>query len=76
VEQESLPPDLELLVAEKVEKSFCISELPHFSQMCLFLLLLFSRNSVLLPHLLHLYSNIGIVVSPFKLLKTLQPKAP
>jgi len=69
VGQESLPPDLELLVAEKVEKSFCNLLLPHFWQLCFLELLALSRNSILCPHLLHLYSNIGIVLSPDKFVR-------
>ena len=53
-----------LCPTEKLENTFCISE-PHFSQTCLFLVLLLSRNSVLRPHLLHLYSNTGIVSPPY-----------
>ena len=62
VGQESLP--LLLCPTANPENNFCVSVLPHFSQMCLFLPPLFSRNSILCPHLLHLYSNIGIVISP------------
>lgn len=41
------------------ESSFCISELSHFSQLCLREAPAFSRNLVTCSHLLHLYSNIG-----------------
>jgi hypothetical protein len=40
--------------------------LPHFSQVCFLLLPAFSRNSLFAPHFLHLYSNIGIVISPLQ----------
>ena len=62
VGKESLP--LLLCPTANPENNFCIFGLPHFSQMCLFLPLLFSKNSILCPHLLHLYSNIGIIISP------------
>ena len=62
VGQEPLPCDVELLLcpAAKVDNNFCKSELLHFSQTCLRGSLCFSRNSVICPQFLHLYSNIGI----------------
>jgi len=50
----------------KDEKSFCIAELPHRSQICLPLPPAFSRNSIVCSHSVHLYSNIGIYQSPFR----------
>ena len=69
VGQESLP--LLLCPTANPENNFRVSVLPHFSQICLFLPPLFSRNSILCSHLLHLYSNIGIVISPCNSQKTL-----
>jgi hypothetical protein len=54
------------------ENNFCTSSLPHFSHTRLFLSPLFSKNSILWPHLLHWYSNIGIVISPFTPQKELE----
>jgi len=68
VGQESVPCEGDVpCPTEKPESSFCRFELLHCSQICLRGLLLFSRNSVMCPHLLHLYSNIGILyVSRYK----------
>ena len=47
--------------------SFCKSELPHFWHLCFRGFLVFSKNSIVCPHLLHLYSNIGTTKSPYKI---------
>ena len=52
----------------KPESSFCISELMHLSHVCFRGDRVFSRNSIVCPHLLHLYSNIGILTSNEKTL--------
>lgn len=56
------PVDL-LRPTAKPESSFCISELLHCSHVCFRGVCVFSRNSIVCPHLLHLYSNIGILTS-------------
>jgi hypothetical protein len=68
VGQEPLLCDVELLLcpAAKLDNNFCKSELLQRSQMCLWPLLLFSKNSIACPHFLHLYSNIGIFQSPYE----------
>ena len=61
--------------AANVEKTFSVSFDPHFSQACNRLVFGFSRNGVTCPHLLHWYSNIGIM---FLLIRvgTARPQCP
>jgi len=49
---------------ENVEKSFCSALLPHFSQRPALERLPLCSTSIVCPHCLHLYSNIGIVSLP------------
>jgi len=61
------PPADELpcdALALNVEKTFSRFPPPHCSHACRALLSAFSRNSVTCPHLVHRYSNNGIVVLP------------
>ena len=61
VGQEPPPFVVELLCpAENVEKSFCKALLPHFSQRGAAERLLLCSSSMVCPHCLHLYSNMGI----------------
>jgi hypothetical protein len=46
---------------EKFENSFCRLELLHFLHLYLRAVLVFSKNSIIYPQSLHLYSNIGTI---------------